>query len=164
MIVVSDTSPLNYVVLLDIAHILPSLFGEVVIPTAVLAELSRPETPTKVRDWANNRPDWLRVEAPSAILSGLDLDPGETEAISIAVARKADALLIDDRKGRRVAGLQGITTISTLTVLEAAAKDNLISLPEVVEQLASTNFRVKRSLLDEALARDAARRGQPGPG
>lgn len=41
MIVVSDTSPLNYLVLLDVVSVLPKLFGEVVVPPAVLTELAR---------------------------------------------------------------------------------------------------------------------------
>jgi hypothetical protein len=39
MIVVSDTSPLNYLVLIEAERFLPDLFGRVVIPPAVLAEL-----------------------------------------------------------------------------------------------------------------------------
>jgi predicted nucleic acid-binding protein len=158
MIVVSDTSPLNYLVLLDVAHVLPALFGEVVVPPSVLAELTRTETPDAVRNWATQPPAWLRVLGPEAILSGLDLDPGEAEAISVAVALKADALLIDDRKGRRAANLHGLVTIGTLTVLEAAAKQELVSLPAVIEKLRSTNFRVSRMMLDEALRRDSDRR------
>lgn len=158
MIIVSDTSPLNYLVLLGIADILPQMFGKVIVPPAVMMELTRPETPESVRAWASNPPEWIGIEVPAAILPGLDLDEGETEAISIAAVHKADALLIDERKGRLAAVRQGITIISTLTVLEAAAQRDLISLSEVVKQLAATNFRIKRSLLDEALARDSARR------
>jgi predicted nucleic acid-binding protein len=158
MIIVSDTSPLNYLVLLGIVDIFPKMFGKVIVPPAVMTELTRPETPATVRAWAGSPPEWLRIEVPAAILPGLDLDLGETEAISIAAIHKADALLIDDRKGRLAAEQRKITTISTLTVLEGAARRDLISLPKVVEQLAATNFRIKRSLLDEALTRDAARR------
>jgi predicted nucleic acid-binding protein len=49
MIVVSDTSPVHYLVLAGVEHILPQLFGEVVIPPTVLAELQRHQTPEPVR-------------------------------------------------------------------------------------------------------------------
>jgi len=158
MIVVSDTSPLNYLVLLDVAHVLPALFGEVIVPPAILVELTRAETPDPVRQWALQPPVWLRLQAPDSIVAGLDLDQGETEAISIAVALKADLLLIDDRKGRRAANLHGLTTIGTLTVLESAAKQELVSFPTAMEKLRSTNFRASRAMLDEALKRDLDRR------
>jgi predicted nucleic acid-binding protein len=160
MIVVSDTSPLNYLVLLGVEHVLPKLFGEVFVPPAVLAELARSETPVLVRRWASQPPDWLRLRAPASIMAGLDLDLGETEAISLFIELKADSLLIDDRKGRRAAAVRGLTTIGTLTMLEIAAQNGLVSLPVMIERLSCTNFRASRSMLDEALKRDAARRGR----
>ena len=42
MIIVADTSPLNYLVLIGEIELLPSLFGQVIIPHAVLAELANP--------------------------------------------------------------------------------------------------------------------------
>jgi hypothetical protein len=35
MTVISDTSPLNYLVLIDLQDVLPALFGQVLIPEAV---------------------------------------------------------------------------------------------------------------------------------
>ena len=52
MIVVCDTSPLNYLVLIQHAEVLPSLFGRVIAPPAVMAELQHPGAPTIVRAWA----------------------------------------------------------------------------------------------------------------
>ncbi len=51
MIVVADTTPVNYLVLIDAADLLPRLFGQVRIPPAVFAELQDPETPDPVRAW-----------------------------------------------------------------------------------------------------------------
>jgi predicted nucleic acid-binding protein len=49
VIVVADTSPLNYLILIDQADLLPSLFGEVLLPHAVHRELQHPKTPERVR-------------------------------------------------------------------------------------------------------------------
>jgi predicted nucleic acid-binding protein len=49
MIVIADTTPVNYLVLIDAADLLPPLFGQVLIPPAVFAELKDPETPSAVR-------------------------------------------------------------------------------------------------------------------
>ena len=51
MLVISDTSPINYLVLLHQDTLLPTLYGQVVIPPAVLAELQRVPTPQEVRHW-----------------------------------------------------------------------------------------------------------------
>ena len=42
MIVVSDTSPLNYLVLIEEVEVLPAVFGRVVVPPAVVEELQAP--------------------------------------------------------------------------------------------------------------------------
>lgn len=62
MIVVSNTSPLNYLVLISAVDLLPQLFGSIFIPPAVQDELSDPETPDSVRKWSTHPPAWLHVE------------------------------------------------------------------------------------------------------
>jgi predicted nucleic acid-binding protein len=47
MIVVSDTTPLNYLILIGAAHVLPELFGRVYAPTAVIKELSHARSPKR---------------------------------------------------------------------------------------------------------------------
>ena len=49
MVVIADTSPLNYLVLIEQAEVLPNLFGAVVIPQSVLEELRHPSAPQAVR-------------------------------------------------------------------------------------------------------------------
>ncbi len=58
MIVISDTGPLNYLILTETIHILPSIFGEVCAPPEVMAELmrSRRRELERVRRWANSPP------------------------------------------------------------------------------------------------------------
>ena len=158
MIVVSDTSPLNYLVLLQIEDVLPKLFGEVYVPPSLLTELKHLESPNMVRQWASACPNWLRVQAPMFDSPVLDLDRGEAEAIRLSLELQADRLLIDDRKGRRVAAQHAVSTVGTLTLLETAAARGAASLPDLIEQLRHTNFRASRVILDAALRRDAIRR------
>lgn len=56
MIVVSDTSALCYLLLIDAADLLPKLFGRVVIPGAVHSELTAEGSPEAIRHWASNPP------------------------------------------------------------------------------------------------------------
>jgi predicted nucleic acid-binding protein len=57
MIVVSDTSPLNYLVLIGEVDLLPKLFAKVYIPPSVIEELTRLKTPDVVRTWAQSPPN-----------------------------------------------------------------------------------------------------------
>jgi len=60
-IIVSDTSPLNYLILIDQSDILAALYERVLIPQAVFNELKNPETPEKVRIWIATAPAWIEV-------------------------------------------------------------------------------------------------------
>jgi predicted nucleic acid-binding protein len=60
MIVITDTTPLNYLVLIGESELLPTLYGGVVIPAAVLMELRARGAPARVREWATSPPDRYR--------------------------------------------------------------------------------------------------------
>jgi predicted nucleic acid-binding protein len=161
MIVVSDTTPLNYLILINAIDVLPALFQEVVVPSAVLNELGHANAPPAVAEWAGHPPAWLRVANPSFRLSSTEgLDDGEADAISVAKESGIAHLLIDEAAGRRVAAMEGLIAIPTLAVLELAAERDFLDLAVAIERLRHTSFRVRRLLLDAALARDAARKQQ----
>jgi predicted nucleic acid-binding protein len=157
MIVVCDTSPLNYLVLIQHADILPALFGRVVAPPGVIAELRHPRAPAAVRAWAERAPPWLEVRAPRSTDPALQLGSGEVEAISLACELKADAVLIDERKALTVARQCGLFVTGTLGVLEIAAEKGLIALPAAIAALRQTSFRVSDGVLDGMLERDRRR-------
>ncbi len=81
MTVVSDTSPINYLVLIDCVHVLPDLFERVVVPQAVRDELLAVGAPDKVKDWAANPPAWFEIQQVGAVDPLLNrLGEGEREA------------------------------------------------------------------------------------
>lgn len=49
MIVVADTSPINYLILIEAIDVLPALYQKIVVPTAVYDELQSDATPAEVR-------------------------------------------------------------------------------------------------------------------
>jgi predicted nucleic acid-binding protein len=155
MIVIADTTPVNYLVLIDAANLLPRLFGQVLIPPAVFAELQDPETPSLVRAWLANAPSWLQVQVlRSHPDPGLDyLDAGEREAIALAEELKADQILLDEMDARKEAARRKLPFIGTLGILRKAAQLDLINLPSTLARLQQTTFYVDpeviRSLLDE---------------
>ncbi len=152
-VVVSDTSPLHYLILCEAERILPSLFHQVVIPPMVFGELQQPNTPPPVRAWVQNLPAWVTVQAPKAIDLSLGVDAGETEAICLAREIKAAAVLMDDRAGRSAATRCGLAVIGTIGLLDQAAGRGLIDLPKALERLQQTNARLDPQLIQAALDR-----------
>lgn len=149
MIVVADTSPLNYLILIRQQDLLPKLFQRVFVPPEVLLELGDPDAPLVVRSWLQNRPEWLEVKAPQTPPGEALrlLDPGEREAIQLAQEQGADLLLIDERRGSAEARRLGLTTTGTIGVLFAAGELGLIDAKEACRRLLTeTTFRVTAEL------------------
>jgi predicted nucleic acid-binding protein len=156
-VVVSDTSPLHYLILWGVENILPKLFRQVVIPPMVFQEMQQPNTPPAVRQWASAMPEWVAVQPPKAVNLTLDVDAGEMEAICLAREIHADAVLMDDRAGRSVAIQCGLAVVGTIGLLEQAARRGLIDLPAILARLRQTNARLDPELIRTALARHQAR-------
>ena len=99
MIVVSDTSPLNYLVLIGRAEVLPTLFSRVVAPPAVVGEMLQLGAPKVVANWAASPPKWLEVILPTTFNVNLQLGVGEAEAIALArSSRRIDSCLTNARQ------------------------------------------------------------------
>ncbi len=153
-IVVSDTGPLQYLVLIGHIDILPRLFESVTIPVAVQNEMLHPAAPQAVRMWAETPPLWLAV-APDvrdsdAILQRLGA--GERATIVLALAMKAELVLMDDRAGVAALLAKGLSTTGTLGVLDLAARSGLVDLESAFEQLKVTNFRRPPAILETMIA------------
>jgi len=157
-IVVADAGPLHYLVLIDCGEILGKLFDHVLVPFAVRDELLHPRAPQKVKDWIVSARPWLEITpvAHPRLLHGLHR--GETEALQLALERRADAVLMDDMDGRAAARRLGIPTIFTIAILELAAEKELIELPAMIAKLKQTSFFISPEIFDAALERDKERR------
>jgi predicted nucleic acid-binding protein len=153
-VVVADTSPLNYLVLVDAVGILPELYGRVTVPQRVLNELADENAPKKVARRASAHPAWVEVQpvrlSEDPTLTALD--DGEHAAILLAEKQYEVLLLIDDSAGRMEASRRGIATTGTLGVLRAASQRKLVDLPEVLDRLMATNFRISRTPVEELIA------------
>lgn len=153
ILVVADTSPLNYLLLIGCIDVLPRLFDRVAIPPAVHRELQHPDTPETVRRWAASPPQWIEIHAPGSVLQQARLQAGEAEAIALARELHADAILLDEREGRAAALEQGLKVTGTIGVLEEAAARGLLDLPSALARLQQTSFKVHPSLIQAALKR-----------
>ena len=145
MIVVADTSPINYLVLIDHIELLPALFQRVAVPAAVLDELHSPGAPPAVKAWVADPPEWFEVRPvdveDTTVSPSRRFDAGEREAIALAVRISADAVLVDDWQGRQEAARCRLPVIGTLAVLEMASARGLIDFEISLARMDATNFR-----------------------
>lgn len=88
MLAVADTSPLNYLIWIGYADLLPRLYGGVIVPPEVLQELLAPEAPVRVREWAAEPALWVEVRHAAADRIAdhrwKGLDSGERAVLALA--------------------------------------------------------------------------------
>lgn len=149
MIVISDTTPLRYLIFLGMQELLPRLFDRVHCPDAVIRECLHPKAPVILREWAARPPAWLVVVAVPIIDGDLSrLDEGEAAAITLARQLSADVVLIDEQDGRRMAKSLGFTVAGTLNILAQGGIRGWINYPETTARLREeTNFRATDALI-----------------
>jgi predicted nucleic acid-binding protein len=155
MIVVADSGPLHYLILLGHVDFLRRFYGKVLVPEAVAQELSVNSTPDIVREWIAVPPSWVDVRpiAPEALAAITeDLDLGERAAIALAETVHADLLLIDEAAGRAEARRRRLRVTGTLGVLRTAAEQGLVNVPDLVTRLRTTSFYVDDALVNKIFA------------
>jgi predicted nucleic acid-binding protein len=146
IVVVADTSPLNYLIQIKADHVLPALYARVFVPDAVVEELRHPHAVAAVRTWLTHVPAWLLVqhvdEWSDARLARLDR--GERHAIQLATREQADLLLMDEKLGVRIAREQGLAVTGTLGVLLQAAKRGLVDMDRALTELQGTELPLQQ--------------------
>jgi predicted nucleic acid-binding protein len=127
--IVSNTSQIINLACISRLDWLPMLYGEIVIPPAVFHEIAVavPSAPSalevRTAAWVRQHP----VNNPPLVASlRLELDPGEAEAIALAMEEDAKLLLIDERRGRLVAQRLGLSVTGLIGVLLLARKRGLV--------------------------------------
>lgn len=145
-IVISNASPLIALEQIGQLGLLEQLFSSVVIPPAVVREVS---ASVALPPWVTEQ-SLDQAVGPRVLTASLGV--GESEAISLALEVHARLLILDDRPARRLAQALGLSIIGTLGVLLAAKQRNL--LPSVRPSLAALlqfDFRIAPGLYDQIL-------------
>ena len=160
-LVVADTGPINYLILIGHVDVLPAMFQRVILPAVVRDELNHQKAPPAVKQWIANPPAWAELRpAPHLHDPAMEkLDAGEEDAIALAVELHADMILMDDRDGVRVARSKGFRVAGTLGILAMASTHGLLNLAEAFDRIKRTSFHYQQHIMDQFLA-DPFRREQ----
>lgn len=158
MIVISDTSAITNLTAIQHLQLLPQLYNQVTIPEAVYRELAEIDPPVPGTFEVQTSP-WFEVRQVvdrvmvERLQVEMRLDPGESEAIALALELKADLLLIDERRGRAEADRLGVRITGLLGILVEAKQKNLIVAvkPLMDALIATSNFRVSSALYHQIL-------------
>ncbi len=149
MIVVGDTGPLNYLLLIGEVDVLTSLFSRVVTPQAVAAELASARAPEVVRRWVENSPGWLDIHPDPADDGTLStLDSGERSAIALALLIQATHILMDDLDGRIEAERRNLKVTGTLGILVEGHRRGLLDFDNALARLSGTSFYLSPRIVD----------------
>ncbi|MCI0475160.1 MAG: DUF3368 domain-containing protein [Anaerolineales bacterium] len=152
--VVSNTGPLIALAQIDQFDLLRRLFGDILIPPAVRAEIQDETSATALTAAA-----WITIQPVRNILAAQllqeELNAGESEAILLTQETGAALILLDDRAAARKARALGLRVMGTLGVLLLGKRANHLSaLKPLLDELRERDFRMSAALYAQVL-RDA---------
>lgn len=155
MRVVSNTSPLILLSKIERLELLIQLYGEILVPPAVFAEIE--EKPGPEVDAIRRVKEAGQIRVQSVADGDLrdvpaELGPGERESIALALGTGAELILLDDQEGRVLARRRGLAVSGTVGVLvEAKIRGHLASVRTELDRLVDVGFWLAESLYDRVL-------------
>ena len=82
------------------------------------------------------------------------LDNGEASAISLAWEQRQDSrLILDERRGRRVARALGLPVIGVVAICAEAANRGLVDFDDALRCLRAADFHLSDAVIAEVRAR-----------
>jgi hypothetical protein len=152
MILVADASALIALSVCNALSLLDSLFGEVLVPEAVFNEIAiegKPES-EKLKQYLHGKV--RSVSMHNFVYLDAFADAGETAAMLLYKEVAANYLLIDDKRGRKVAKINDIRTIGSLGVLLQAKRAGLISaVAPLLSQITCSPLFISSNLIELTL-------------
>ena len=145
--IISDSTTLIVLFDLDRLDLLSNIFTHISIPEAVYEEISVKSSIVL--------PSFMKVQkvTDSELLDVLKnvLDLGESEAIALALELELP-LIIDEKKGRKIALKEGIQIIGLLGIIYLNIKKkniNEVEAKEFLDDAVANGYRISTRLIDE---------------
>lgn len=152
MILVADASALIALATCDSLALLEAIFGSVLVPEAVYTEVTALDKPHSARLQSYLKGKVRTVDMQHFVYLDAFADAGETQAMLLYKEVAADYLLIDDKRGRKVAKINQIKTVGSLGVLLQAKRSGLIPcIAPLIEQIAASPIFMSESLIQTVL-------------
>lgn len=152
MIVVSDNSVLSCLAEMGELDLLHRLYGKITVTETIRHEATHPSAPEGLRELFLRTPEWIAVvpdESRYLEETGA-LDAGEASAITLAWQyRDASLLILDEKRGRKVASALGLRITGTAGLLTDAAVAGLIDFEDAFLRLSQTGFRLSTQVVEE---------------
>jgi predicted nucleic acid-binding protein len=147
--IVSDSTTLIILFDLKRLELLSNLFPKIIIPPSVYDEVSVKNSVAL--------PTFMSVQAPTPCetletMKAL-LDLGESEAITLALELKSK-LIIDEKKGRKIAMRQGLEIIGLLGIVYINIRKGFLSKEEAkvfLEDAIAHGYRINQNLIEKML-------------
>jgi predicted nucleic acid-binding protein len=143
-IVISDTRCRIILEKLNALSLLHQLYPQVIT------------TPQVQHEFGADLPDWITIQVPqdTALVEAFkeSVDPGEASAIALAIEIDNAMLIIDDRKGRILAGRMELPFVGSMGLLLKAKEHGLIPLIRpYIDRTLQTDFRISKILIEYVL-------------
>lgn len=142
-VIIADTSILILFAKIESMHVLKSLFKDVFVTPEVAQEFGV-------------LPNWVNIKSVQDSLKyhklQIGLGLGEASAIVLALELKNSILLIDERKGRKIAKKNGVKIVGSLGVLLLAKKKgHIANVKTYIDLILGTNFRISERIIEIVL-------------
>lgn len=152
MILVADASALIALANCDSLVLLEAIYGNVIVPEAVFLEVIADDKPQSIRLQTYLQGKVRKVDMQRFIYLDAFADAGETQAMLLYKEIDADYLLIDDKRGRKVAKINQIRTVGSLGVLLQAKHAGLIPcIKPLLDQISSSPIYMSEALIQIVL-------------
>jgi predicted nucleic acid-binding protein len=155
-LVVSDTSPLLNLALIDRLDLVREQFSTVTVPKPVWDELFDGEEGVEALRGFHDAGalDIVTVEDSSLFVEfRRDLDVGEAAALAYALEADADLVLLDEREARQTARRHDLSMTGAIGILLRGARTGDLDLQTELDALRSAGFWIAEDLYDEVLSR-----------
>ena len=153
--VVSNTTPIISLLIVNKLEVLKKLYSEVIIPNEVFLEIEAGKNKDYYVDLT--KIEWIKIakiKNEKSLLFFLDLDKGEAEAIVLANEIDADLIILDETLGRFHAKHIGLKVTGTIGILLKAKETGIIDfIKPLLNELAQKGIWLSEKLIKQALTK-----------